>query len=111
MVRSGHSRIVEPYGHAHRTGHDLECAQRVSTLRREHGIHAYHSAEKNGEWLTMSEAAELLGVSHHVIRRLSRERILRAEQMVPGAPHQIRASDLRSEQVAPLLPVNIARVG
>jgi hypothetical protein len=29
MVRSGHSRIVEPHGHAHRTGHDLECATGV----------------------------------------------------------------------------------
>jgi excisionase family DNA binding protein len=48
----------------------------------------------------MSEAAELLGVSHHVIRRLIRERILRAEQVVPGAPHQIRISDLQSETVA-----------
>ena len=84
-----------------RTGQGMTWnAQRVSVLRREHGIHAYRSAEKNGEWLTMSEAAELVGVSHHVIRRLIRERILRAEQVVPGAPHQIKASDLRSEQVA-----------
>lgn len=45
-------------------------------------------------------AAELLGVSHHMIRRLIRDRILRAEQVVPGAPHQIRASDLQSEAVA-----------
>ncbi len=51
----------------------------------------------------MSEAAELLGVSHHVIRRLIRERILRAEQVVPGAPHQIPASDLQSDAVAAAL--------
>jgi excisionase family DNA binding protein len=87
-----------------RTGQDRTWnAQRVSTVRREHGIHAYRSAEKNGEWLTMSEAAELLGVSHHVIRRLIMERILRAEQAVPGAPHQIRTSDLQSEAVASAL--------
>lgn len=87
-----------------RTGQGMTWnAQRVSTLRHEHGIHAYRSAEKNGEWLTMSEAAELLGVSHHVIRRMIRERILRAEQVVPGAPHQIRASDLQSEAVAAAL--------
>jgi excisionase family DNA binding protein len=84
-----------------RTGQGMTWnAQRVSVLRREHGIRSYRSADKNGEWLTMSEAAELLGVSHHVIRRLIRERILCAEQVVPGAPHQIRASDLRNEQVA-----------
>ena len=28
-------------------------AHRVSSLRRVRGIHAYRSAEKNGEWLTM----------------------------------------------------------
>ena len=40
-------------------------AHRVSSLRRVHGIRAYRSAEKNGEWLTLSEAAAKLGVSHH----------------------------------------------
>jgi hypothetical protein len=33
-------------------------AHRVSSLRRVHGIHAYRSAEKNGEWLTMRDAAK-----------------------------------------------------
>ena len=37
-------------------------AHRVSSLRRVHGIYAYRSAEKNGEWLTMSEAATALEV-------------------------------------------------
>ena len=74
-------------------------AQRVSTLRHEHGIHAYRPAEKNGEWLTMSEAAKLVGVTNHVIRRLIKERILHAEQVVPDAPYQIRANDLQSETV------------
>jgi acetylglutamate kinase len=32
-------------------------ANRVSSVRREHGIHAYRSAEKTGEWLTLSETA------------------------------------------------------
>src|SRR5215469_3552210 len=32
-------------------------AHRVSSVRRVNGIHAYRSAEKTGEWLTMSEAA------------------------------------------------------
>jgi hypothetical protein len=36
-----------------------------------HGIHAYRYAEKNGKWLTMSEAAKLLGVTNHVIPRLT----------------------------------------
>jgi excisionase family DNA binding protein len=63
------------------------------------GIHAYRSAEKNGEWLTMSEAATALEVTHHRIRRLIKDGILPAEQVVPGAPYQIRASDLQHERV------------
>lgn len=47
----------------------------------------------------MSEAAAALGVSHHVIRRLIRDKLLAAEQVVPGAPYQIRVSDLQADQV------------
>src|SRR5512134_3410104 len=74
-------------------------AHRVSSLRRVRGIHAYRSAEKNGEWLTMTEAATKLGVTNHRIRRLIKDRVLAAEQVVPGAPYQIRASDLQDERV------------
>jgi hypothetical protein len=84
-----------------RTGQGMTWnAQRVCSVRREHGIHAYRSAEKNGEWLTMSEAAKLVGVTRHFIRRLINERILHADQVVPDAPYQIRVSDLQSEAVA-----------
>jgi excisionase family DNA binding protein len=83
-----------------RTGQGMTWnSHRVSSLRCAHGIHAYRSAEKNGEWLTMSEAAKLLGVNNHVIRRLIEQRILHAEQVVPDAPYQIRVSDLQSEAV------------
>jgi excisionase family DNA binding protein len=78
-------------------------AKRVGSLRRVHDIHAYRSADKNGEWLTMSEAAAELGVTNHVIRRLIHDRILVAEQVVPGAPYQIKASDLRDDRVAATL--------
>jgi len=74
-------------------------AHRVSSLRRVRGIHAYRSAEKNGEWLTMSEAAKTLGVSAHQIRRLIKEGALPAQQVVFDAPWQIRASDLQTERV------------
>ena len=74
-------------------------AHRVSSLRRVHEIHAYRSAEKNGEWLTMSEAAAKLGVTNHAIRRLIKGGILAAEQVVPGAPYQIRATDLQSDGI------------
>jgi len=78
-------------------------AHRVSSVRRVNGIHAYRSAEKSGEWLTMSEAATALGVSHHRIRRLINDGMLPAEQVVPGAPYQIRAADLQHERVAAAL--------
>ena len=74
-------------------------AHRVSSVRRVRGIHAYRSAEKNGEWVTMSEAATALGVTHHRIRRLIKDGILAADQVVPGAPYQLRASDLQDERV------------
>jgi hypothetical protein len=78
-----------------------------------HGIHAYRSAEKNGQWLTMSEAATMLDVTNHRIRRLIKDGILQSEQVVPGAPHQIRVSDLQHERVAaagssgPLSPTSL----
>ena len=78
-------------------------ARRVGSIRKVHGLHAYRSAEKNGAWLTMTEAAAQLGVTNHVIRRLIKERILPAEQVVAGAPYQIRAADLADERVAAAL--------
>jgi hypothetical protein len=53
-------------------------AHRVSSIRRVRDIHAYKSAEKDGEWLTMSDAAKLLGVTHYMIRRLINDRVLPA---------------------------------
>ena len=74
-------------------------AHRVSSLRRVRDIPAYRSATKDGQWLTMSEAASALGVTNHVIRRLINDRILAAEQVVPGAPYQIRAKDLEAAEI------------
>lgn len=78
-------------------------AHRVRSIRRVRDIHAYKSAQNGGEWLTMSEAAKLLGVTRYMIRRLLHDRVLPAEQVVPDAPWQIRASDLRSEAVTEAL--------
>lgn len=78
-------------------------AHRVSSLRRVRGIHGYRSAEKNGEWLTLRDAATKLGVSHHQVRKLIKAGILNSEQIMPDAPHQIRAADLASEQVVAAL--------
>ncbi|UYQ71146.1 recombinase family protein [Pelagibacterium flavum] len=82
------------------TGHGKTwTAHRVSSVRRVRGIHAYRSAEKNGEWLTMTEAAKALGVTRHAIRRLIKTGTLPAVQVVRGAPYQIRAEDLASETI------------
>lgn len=74
-------------------------AHRVGSLRRVRGIHAYRSAEKDGTWLTLREAAQHCGVTSHRIRRLIEAKVLPAEQVVPGAPYQILAADLQSEPV------------
>jgi DNA invertase Pin-like site-specific DNA recombinase len=69
-------------------------AHRVSSIRRVRGIRAYKSAEKDGAWLTLREAAQQCGVTSHRIRKLIKAGVLRAEQVVPGAPFQILATDL-----------------
>ena len=70
-----------------RTGLDQSwTAARVSSTRRFNGIRAYASADKHGGWLTMAEAAKRLGVSHHVVQRLIKEKILPAEQVMRHAP-------------------------
>ncbi len=74
-------------------------AHRVSSVRRVRDIHAYRSAEKDGEWLTMTEAAKALGVTHHAIPHLIKTGVLPGVQVIPGAPHQIRADDLASERI------------
>jgi hypothetical protein len=87
-----------------RTGCDHSwTAKRVSSTRKINGIRAYASADKQGGWLTMAEAAEKLGVTHHVIRWLIREKILPAEQVMRHAPHQIKVVDLKSDAVAEAL--------
>lgn len=74
-------------------------SHRVASLRRVRDIHAYRPAQKDGEWLTMSQAAAKLGVSHHRIRSLIKAGLLPAEQVVPCAPYQIRACDLMDQKI------------
>lgn len=61
-------------------------AHRVASVRRVRAIHAYKSADKDGEWMTMTEAAATLGVTNHRIRHLIKTKVFSAEQVVPGAP-------------------------
>ena len=78
-------------------------AHRVSSIRRVNGIHAYRSAEKDGQWLTMQDAAATLGISRHQLRKLIHNGTLKTEQIMKGAPHQIRAADLKSLAIADAL--------
>jgi hypothetical protein len=78
-------------------------ARRVASIRSLREIAAYSSADKNGEWVTMTEAAKELGVTNHQIRRLIKEGVLPATQVVPCAPFQIRACDLRDKRVTAAL--------
>jgi excisionase family DNA binding protein len=83
-----------------RTGQDKTwTAHRVASIRRVRGIHAYRSAEKDGYWLTMREAALRLGVTSHVVRRMIQGGTLPAEQVVPGAPWQIQAANLDNDRI------------
>jgi excisionase family DNA binding protein len=74
-------------------------AHRVSSIRRVRDIRAYKPAEGDGEWLTMSQAAEKLGVSNHSIRSLIKQGLLPAEQVVPRAPYQIRTAAIADQRV------------
>ncbi len=82
------------------TGQDKTWnAKRVSSIRRVNNIHGYLSADKDSPWRTMSEAAKELGVTNHVIRKLIKDGVLPAKQVVDGAPYQIRSDELQSEDV------------
>ncbi|MER8594884.1 helix-turn-helix domain-containing protein [Mesorhizobium sp. M1182] len=84
-------------------------ARRVQSLRTVHKISGYRSSDKNGEWLTMSDAAAKLGAWHVKIRRFIRDGLLPAEQVMRGARYQIRASDLEDERIKAELARNTPR--
>jgi hypothetical protein len=73
------NRMGMPAGHG-----KTWTAHRVGSIRRVNGIHGYLSAEKNGEWLTLRDAAVKLGVSHHQVRKLIKAGILPSNQIVSG---------------------------
>jgi hypothetical protein len=75
MVRSGHRRIIESNGNADRPRQDLDGAPSGHCAGCM-GSNGYRSTDKNGEWLTMRDAAAQLGVSHHQIRKLIKGGVL-----------------------------------
>ncbi|MDI6894575.1 MAG: helix-turn-helix domain-containing protein [Bacillota bacterium] len=72
---------------------------RVRSLRNEHGIPVFTDDGENPKWLTMKDAASLLGVSPTSVHRLILEGVLPARQVVPCAPWMIEKHSLESEAV------------
>jgi hypothetical protein len=66
-------------------------ASRVAGLR---GYHKIAPFQKQDDWVTLEEAARELQVSNTVVKRLIRERILPAKQVVKFAPWIIEKKDL-----------------
>jgi len=66
-------------------------SSRVMGLRYYHGI---VTCQRQENWLTLEDAALTLQVSNTVVRRLIKEKILPAEQVVTYAPWVIRREDL-----------------
>jgi hypothetical protein len=66
-------------------------ASRVAGLRGYHNIEPF---QKQDGWVTQEQAAELLTVSNTVIKRLVREQVLPATQVVQCAPWVIDRKDL-----------------
>jgi DNA invertase Pin-like site-specific DNA recombinase len=93
-----------------KTGQGLSWnATRVAAHRRTHGIAGYESKNKDGQCLTMSEAAAQFGVSHYAIRCLIKTGVLPARQVVVDAPWQIMAADLHRPDVAEALRARAER--
>jgi DNA invertase Pin-like site-specific DNA recombinase len=85
----------------YRTGRDNTwTASRVVTLRHSHQIPVYDAALAAREgWITLEGAAEQLGVSPGVVRKLIARDVLPATQVVATAPWVIRAEDLTRQPV------------
>jgi hypothetical protein len=76
----------------YRTGHGLTWrASRVAGVRNYHGI---PPCEPSPDRLTLEQVAAILQVSNTVVRRLIKDQVLPARQLVSCAPWVIRREDL-----------------
>lgn len=67
---------------------------RVHSVHNARYIHRLTNYRKQNAWVTVDQAAKQLGVSHTVIRRLIREHILPATQVVETTPWMIARDSL-----------------
>ena len=86
-------RVTTAHGHTW-------TAERVRRYRWEHKLPSLKTGTGGAEILTLTEAADKLRVSRHVIKNLIRRGILPAHQAVAKAPWRIKAVDLQGEEVA-----------
>jgi DNA invertase Pin-like site-specific DNA recombinase len=70
-------------------------ANQVGSLRRYHDIARFQPPAEppSGELVTLSKAAEVLGVAPSTIHRWINDGFIAAEQITPGAPWSIRITD------------------
>lgn len=68
--------------------------------------HQLTNHRNDGEWVTIHQSAEILGVSHTVIKRMVQQGVLPATQVVHSAPWIISREDLQ----LPLVAASIAAV-
>ena len=95
-----------------RTGAGNTWSQgRVYSVRYHHRLPAYDAARSPQGVLTMEQAAQRLGVSSTVVRRLIQDKTIAATQVVPGAPWQIPAEALESELVSAAIVKGKRQVG
>jgi DNA invertase Pin-like site-specific DNA recombinase len=73
--------------------------QRVSSLRHHHKFPAYDGNTAARNMLTLEETAHHLGVSATSVRRMIRQKLLPASQVIACAPWQIHAEELKSAAV------------
>lgn len=73
--------------------------QRVASLRHYHKFPAYDASTLSKDMLTLEETAETLGVSATSVRRMIRQKVLPASQVIACAPWQIDASALQNTAV------------
>lgn len=90
--------ILNRQGRRTACGHDF-TANRVGNLRRHWKIPKFEgNASGKGELVTISKAADILGVAPSTIHRWLTDGFIAGEQITPGAPWQIRITDeLRSQ--------------
>lgn len=76
-------------------------ARRVYSIRRRLQLAAFDpmTASSSKQTLTLTEAARELGVHESLVRRLLRDGLIRATQVVANAPYEISPDELKTEEV------------